>query len=94
MQAITQDIEFRFARVIFGKLNVSRALSALTWLHESTFPVPLCYSVSCPLHTQYVPRSNNVRSPLNMIRVAFKGSEDFKYTQIDGRGFTSYLLDN
>jgi hypothetical protein len=25
--------------------------------------------------------------------VAFNGSEDFKYTRIDGRDFTSYLLD-
>jgi hypothetical protein len=24
--------------------------------------------------------------------VAFNGSEDFKYTEIDGRSFTSYLL--
>lgn len=33
------------------------------------------------------------RSPLNMQGVAFRGDEDFKYTKIDGRSFTSYLLD-
>jgi uncharacterized protein YjbI with pentapeptide repeats len=33
------------------------------------------------------------RTPLNMDGVAFKGNEDFKYTRIDGRSFTSYLLD-
>jgi len=33
------------------------------------------------------------KSPLNMNGVAFNGSEAFKYTKIDGRDFTSYLLD-
>jgi uncharacterized protein YjbI with pentapeptide repeats len=33
------------------------------------------------------------KSPLKMEGVAFKGHEDFKYTRIDGREFTSYLLD-
>lgn len=34
------------------------------------------------------------RSPLNLENVAFRGNEDFKYTKIDGRSFTSYLLEN
>lgn len=33
------------------------------------------------------------RSPLNMNATAFRGREDFKYTKIDGRSFTTYLLD-
>jgi len=32
-------------------------------------------------------------SPVNIESVAFKGIEDFKYTRIDGRSFTSYLLE-
>ena len=34
------------------------------------------------------------RSPVNLTNVAFKGNEDFKYTRVDGRSFTSYLLEN
>jgi hypothetical protein len=34
------------------------------------------------------------RSPLNLENVSFRGNEDFKYTKIDGRSFTSYLLEN
>ena len=33
-------------------------------------------------------------SPLNLENVSFRGQEDFKYTKIDGRSFTSYLLQN
>ena len=32
-------------------------------------------------------------APVNIESVAFKGIEDFKYTRIDGRSFTSYLLE-
>ncbi|WKN44517.1 pentapeptide repeat-containing protein [Tunicatimonas pelagia] len=34
------------------------------------------------------------RTPLNMQNVSFNGDEDFKYTKVDGRSFTSYLLNN
>ncbi|MEM9672124.1 MAG: pentapeptide repeat-containing protein [Cyclobacteriaceae bacterium] len=34
------------------------------------------------------------RTPLNMDNVSFNGNEDFKYTKVDGRSFTSYLLNN
>jgi uncharacterized protein YjbI with pentapeptide repeats len=34
------------------------------------------------------------RSPLNLEKVSFSGYEDFKYTKIDGRSFTSYLLES
>lgn len=34
------------------------------------------------------------RTPLNMKDVSFNGDEDFKYTKVDGRSFTSYLLNN
>jgi len=34
------------------------------------------------------------RSPINIESIAFKGGEDFKYTRIDGKSFTSYLLEN
>ena len=34
------------------------------------------------------------RTPLNMKDVSFSGDEDFKYTKVDGRSFTSYLLNN
>jgi len=34
------------------------------------------------------------RSPLNIENISFNGDEDFKYTKIDGRSFTSYLLNN
>jgi hypothetical protein len=29
-----------------------------------------------------------------MKEVSFQGSEDFKYTEVDGHSFTSYLLKN
>jgi uncharacterized protein YjbI with pentapeptide repeats len=32
-------------------------------------------------------------TPLNLESIAFKGGEDFKYTRIDGKSFTSYLLE-
>lgn len=34
------------------------------------------------------------RTPLNLKNVQFRGEEDFKYTKVDGRSFTSYLLEN
>lgn len=34
------------------------------------------------------------RTPLNLQNVSFNGDEDFKYTKVDGRSFTSYLLNN
>ncbi len=34
------------------------------------------------------------RTPLNMQNVSFNGDEDFKYTKVNGRSFTSYLLNN
>jgi len=34
------------------------------------------------------------RTPINIESIAFKGGENFKYTKIDGRSFTSYLLEN
>jgi len=34
------------------------------------------------------------RTPVNFKNISFEGYEDFKYTKVDGRSFTSYLLDN
>jgi uncharacterized protein YjbI with pentapeptide repeats len=34
------------------------------------------------------------RTPLDIANISFRGQEDFKYTKVDGRSFTSYLLEN
>ena len=32
--------------------------------------------------------------PINLTDVAFNGDEDFKYTEVDGEDFTTFLLKN
>jgi hypothetical protein len=54
---------------------------------ETSFKRATFYGLSNFKYTKF-------RSPVNLENVGFKGHEDFKYTKIDGRSFTSYLLEN
>ncbi len=53
---------------------------------ETTFEKATFYGYANFKYTKF-------RSPLNMQGTAFRGDEDFKYTRIDGRSFTSHLLE-
>jgi uncharacterized protein YjbI with pentapeptide repeats len=54
---------------------------------ETTFNKAVFYELANFKYSKF-------RSPIDIKSASFKGNEDFKYTRIDGRSFTSYLLND
>lgn len=89
----THEANFKYAEFSVGPVFRSVLFDDGACFKYTEFPRETSFE-KATFHGLADFKYSKFRSPLNLAGTSFRGHEDFKYTKIDGRSFTTYLLDN